>query len=396
MLSVLTRFGLSLRRLGAVAGLGAFLFCCGAERDAPRPKTGTAPVRRAPLVVQHVRVLLKENFDSALIEDSSYGLKSAVRGVGGNIQILNSSGRELASGSGFRLDPSPGRLIHLDGVAYRGSLEAFVNPLGSPVLVNELALEDYLKGVVANEMSPRLFPVPEALKAQSVAARTYAASSIGRLAQFGFDLFSDVRSQVYGGVPSEQLGSTLAVEQTRGLIAVYQGKPIVAFYSSTCGGQTAGYKDMFNGPEIPYLKGGVSCSDETSRYHTWRERLRPAQFQAYLRGYAAVGRLKDLKIQRTDSAGRVLEMRFAGDMGQAVLSGSDLRFALGLRSNLITRLKVKKDRLGFVSEIEVAGRGFGHGVGMCQIGAVELGKKGLEFRRILKRYYPGVEVVRAY
>lgn len=138
---------------------------------------------------------------------------------------------------------------------YRGRLEVFTNLNGSLTVVNVLGLEDYVRGVVPNELSPGGYGALEALKAQAVAARTYAVSNRGQFTAAGFDLLPTIRSQVYGGLSTEHPLSTRAVEETRGLIATYHGEPINALYTSTCGGRTENAENIFGGAVVPYLRG---------------------------------------------------------------------------------------------------------------------------------------------
>jgi stage II sporulation protein D len=166
-------------------------------------------------------------------------------------------------GDRFQLRPEEGKLLRLKNHSYRGQFEIFVNRKRNLTLVNVVELEDYLKGVVPNELSPYLFPEIEALKAQAIAARTYAVRNRGQYATEGFDLFSTIRSQVYGGVESERELSSQAVEQTEGLIAVYNNEPIEALYCSTCGGHTEDSSNVFSSRDVPYLK-GVVCLGEAA------------------------------------------------------------------------------------------------------------------------------------
>ncbi|MFN2513357.1 MAG: SpoIID/LytB domain-containing protein [Pyrinomonadaceae bacterium] len=145
---------------------------------------------------------------------------------------------------------------------YRGRIEVFTNTRGSLTVVNVLGLEDYVRGVVANELSPGGYPALEALKAQAIAARTYALRNRGQFMSQGFDLLPTTRSQVYRGLSSEHPLSTQAVDETRGLVATYNGEPINALYTSTCGGRTEDAGNIFN-HAVPYLR-GHECSVEGS------------------------------------------------------------------------------------------------------------------------------------
>lgn len=310
----------------------------------------------------------------------------------GRVILSDGSRKKIQSGSGFRLEPTRGKLLKVDGISYRGSVEVFINPVREAVIVNQVAIEDYLRSVLPAELNPRAFPYLSTQQAQAVAARTFAVASLGQNAARGFDVYSDERSQVYAGVEREVSLSDRAIGETRGLIAVYQDQPIVAFYSSTCGGLTADYAEMFQRPPIPYLKGGIRCSDRSSAYHSWNERIRVSDIGPRLDRFARVGKLKKLEIVRRSSSGRVTQMRFVGSDGERLLQGMSVRYALGLRSNWITRLEWQHDRSGYIVEIQAKGKGFGHGVGLCQFGSVELGREGWDFERILKYYYRGIRL----
>jgi SpoIID/LytB domain protein len=134
---------------------------------------------------------------------------------------------------------------------YRGKIEVFANTHGTVTVVNVIGLEDYVKGVVPNELS---YPALEALKAQAIAARTYALKNRGQFGSEGFDLLPTTRSQVYRGLSSETPLTTRAVDETRGVVATYHGEPINALYTSTCGGRTEDAGNIFN-DAIPYLRG---------------------------------------------------------------------------------------------------------------------------------------------
>jgi stage II sporulation protein D len=136
---------------------------------------------------------------------------------------------------------------------YRGRLEVFSNPNGALTVVNVVGLEDYVRGVVPNELSPSYGTI-EALKAQAVAARTYAVKNRNQFASQGFDLLPTTRSQVYGGLSTEHPLSTRAVDETQGMVATYKGEPINALYTSTCGGRTEHVENIFN-EATPYLRG---------------------------------------------------------------------------------------------------------------------------------------------
>jgi stage II sporulation protein D len=141
--------------------------------------------------------------------------------------------------------------VRFNDTPFRGKIEVFANTRGALTVVNVIGLEDYVRGVVPNELS---YPAIEALKAQAIAARTYALKNRGQFASEGFDLLPTTRSQVYRGLSSETTLTSRAVEETRGVIATYNGEPINALYTSTCGGRTEDAENIFN-DAVPYLRG---------------------------------------------------------------------------------------------------------------------------------------------
>jgi stage II sporulation protein D len=148
---------------------------------------------------------------------------------------------------------------------YRGRLEVFANTKGTLTVVNVIPLEDYVRGVVPNELSPGGWPELEALKAQAVAARTYAVSNLGRFSTEGYDLTPDTRSQVYGGRSTEHPLTDRAVSETRGRILTYKGAPVNALYTSTCGGRTEDGENIFGGAPVAYLR-GRECALEAAAH----------------------------------------------------------------------------------------------------------------------------------
>lgn len=170
--------------------------------------------------------------------------------------------------------------VRLNNRPYRGRIEVFANTRGTLTVVNVIGLEDYVRGVVANELSPGGYPSIEALKAQAIAARTYALRNRGQFMSQGFDILPTTRSQVYRGLSSEHPLSTRAVDETRGIIATYNGEPINALYTSTCGGRTEDAGNIFN-HAVPYLVGhecGIEGTAALSSF-TVRTSREPAELR---------------------------------------------------------------------------------------------------------------------
>ena len=171
--------------------------------------------------------------------------RSLVEIDGGKVLVIPNTTR-------IRVEPKGGSFIEVDTKAYRGAIEVFGNSRNTFTVVNELAVEDYLPGVVPNELSPTTYGQLEALKAQAVAARTYVIRNMGQSKNEGYDICATDACQVYLGQGSEQPLSSQAVIETRGSIATYKDQPINALYSSTCGGRTEDAENIFD-EKLPYL-----------------------------------------------------------------------------------------------------------------------------------------------
>lgn len=167
--------------------------------------------------------------------------------------------RELASPVDI-FAPAPEARVAVDGTTYRGSLRIGVNPRGTLNVVNRVDLEEYLYGVVPAEMGPKRFDAIEALKAQAVAARTYALAHRGQFDAEGFDICATAKCQVYGGISVEDPLTQAAVDGTRGLVLAYQGRFADALFVSTCGGATENVENVFSGGPVPYLV-SVECGE---------------------------------------------------------------------------------------------------------------------------------------
>jgi len=179
------------------------------------------------------------------------------------LMLRGSDGLLMTGSTGFLVTPASGKaFLKVNGKPYRGSFDIFLNKTARISLVNQLAMEDYLPGVVPAEMSPSHYPEFAALAAQSIAARTYALKNIGRYRSEDFDLTNDTRTQVYGGVSAEKAETTEIVRRTAGIAIYYDGKPIDAMFMSTCGGRTEDYENVYGTNPVPYLK-GVICAVES-------------------------------------------------------------------------------------------------------------------------------------
>jgi len=216
--------------------------------------------------------------------------------------------------------------------SYRGAMHLHRDDGRSVLAVDDVGLESYLQGVVAAEMPSSW--ATEALKAQAVVARSYALRS--RRADSVFDVYPDVRSQVYRGIAGEDARAIAAVRATRRLAVRYGVEIAQTFFHSTSGGRTAGNEEGFGGGlPIPYLRPVEDAHDDISPVHTWSVRLTDAQMAKALREVRH-GALQDVRVTSTTPTGRVATADVVGEEGIAPVSGLELRRLLDLRSHWFT------------------------------------------------------------
>ena len=283
----------------------------------------------------------------------------------------------IASSAGGTIhlnDLSVGGLLHI--VLYRDTLR----------LINELDVEEYLKGVVPVEISPKWHP--ESLKVQAIIARTYVLYQ--RQVNLGkeYDVLATTADQVYGGRKKEHPAADQAVAETSGLVLTFEGELVLSAYHSTSAGPTESASEVW-GMELPYLK-GVSCPfDQNSPYYQWsRSFLMDAVQESFSKAGYTVGTIASLTPFRWTEAGRIGRLRLLHSQGELILKAEDLRRILGYTELPSTRFRIEK--IG--REIQIRGNGYGHGVGLCQWGAKEMAEMGYSYDKILKYYYPGVRV----
>jgi stage II sporulation protein D len=305
------------------------------------------------------------------------------RAVEGGVEA---AGTELAPAVRFRMRASGKAAFRIGDRRYAGGIEIERDGDGLRV-INALGLEAYLRGVVGGEM-PASWEV-EALKAQAVAARTYAVARRrdARVAGAPFDLLDDTRSQVYGGVPSGSFADRIseAVSSTAGQVLGFRGKAFTAYFHSTCGGHTESAERIFGTDRgIGPLEGAPCGFCEGSPTYRWEARLPRAEVEAAL----GVEGIRSVRAVDPGPSGRCLEVTVEGAGGEKVLSSMEFRRLLGyavLKSTAFTA-EFEGDDVLF------RGTGFGHGVGMCQWGARGMARAGRNAEAILQRYYPGASI----
>jgi stage II sporulation protein D len=253
-------------------------------------------------------------------------------------------------------------------------------------VMNRVDLEEYVKGVVPSEVSSSWHP--EMLKAQAVAARTYALYQQMLSATREYDVAATVQDQVYRGKQGIDVGILRAVEATRGLVVTYLGAPIYAAFSSTAAGLTEDAMNVWS-KEYPYLK-GVECPfDLASPYYQWKSSFKIDTLEQNLRQQGfPVGTIATITPLAFSRGGRVAKLRVLHSGGELVLRGEELRKAVGY--TIIPSTQFAIESIG--QDVVLSGFGAGHAVGMCQWGAKELAELGYPFSTILQYYYPGTEL----
>ena len=320
---------------------------------------------------------------------------------------LSISDRSFESDTFFISSGDEDSIIKIDNKKFRGRIKIFT--VASQVkVVNQIGLEDYVKGVMTKEM-----PVGkgnenyEALKAFSICVRTYALLKIFENKSF-FDIYPDTRDQVYGGVDAEKTLTNKIVDESRGQILSYNGSPAVIFFHSTCGGYTEDVKNVFGKTDFPYLrsiKDGAEPYCNIAPKFSWTEEYSSDVFLSRLFAAKLISSknytLKDVKIKSRFESGRVKELVVTLTDGSQIgkditLLGNNIRYVIKtfdgksiLRSTLFD---VTTDN----NKVVIKGKGYGHGVGLCQWGAIGQSQKGINYLSILDHYFPGTKVINYY
>ncbi|MEO7454795.1 MAG: SpoIID/LytB domain-containing protein [Gemmatimonadaceae bacterium] len=298
--------------------------------------------------------------------------------------------------------------IVFNGKRWRGDL-AVTAAYGALSVVNRLPMDDYLKGVVPLEIGTSALADAPAVEAQAVTARSYAITHLS--ASRAWDMRATVSDQVYGGASAETRVGNAAVDATAGLVLLYGGHVVNAPYYSTCGGTTAEPEDVWRTSPEPYLKRVSDQIPGTTHYYCedapkyrWtrvfsRDALREniARYLRTLPGSSAgIASVRAVSVTDVTPAGRVATLTVQTDRSTLTLRGNEMRSALRLPSGELLystyfSVDAVQGRDG-IESLTLSGGGNGHGVGMCQAGAIGRARAGQDFRTILRTYYPGTTV----
>ncbi len=323
----------------------------------------------------------------------------------------------LTDASSFIEIGSTNNIVSIDGKAYRGTL--IFTPVSNGIqVVNYIEIEDYLKSVVPSEM-PSSWNI-EALKAQTICARNYTVTNKGKYAKYGFDLDDTTACQAYSGISTENERTNQAVEETRGVIALYDGKPASLFYSSSSGGYTEDVKNVWGSSGYPYL---ISVPDPYDSMTEWKVSFTASELKNRLSSVGVdVGDVISVEVTKRTDAGRALETVITGTAGTHTAKLEKTRNIFGFKSSMytvssggnsavtprsvITEYGIEKRMIerpvmtakGIIQpektisapgEFSFTGYGYGHGIGMSQYGAKGFADNGYTYDKIILYYFPG-------
>jgi len=291
-------------------------------------------------------------------------------------------------------------LIKYNNKTFRGSLNIASDT--DLKLINIVSVEDYIKGVIPGEMpTGKGDEIMEAVKAFSICARTFAYMRLAEGKPL-FDVFNDVKSQVYTGYKNEKKNANIAVNETSNMVLTYNNSIAYVFYSSTCGGHTEDVENVFGLKDIPYLKSVEDGADpycKISPAFNWKEIISKKTLVSKLKSAGLLPKqndykIDDIKINEKLPSGRNKEIiiEVTGDEDKEILiKGGKIRTVFSPKQgDLLKSSNFDIEMSG--DEITFTGTGYGHGVGLCQYGAIGMAKEGKDYKEILEHYFPGTTI----
>lgn len=373
-----------------------------------------------------VRVMVRRNvkdavvYSAATVEARTPGMRTTFRGrmqieadlagPGAVVATVNKVRKELRLPCTL-LVSSGAHLIDVGESSYRGAVVIVSEGRGTFSLINILNVEEYLRGVVPLEIGNLAEADIEAVKAQAVAARTYTYRKMAANEKALFDVVSTVADQVYGGAKAEAATSDAAIRLTKDLIMAHEDDIVRAYYHSTCGGRTANIEDVWGGEGVAYLRSQNDSDDKGGRAFcagsgsfSWTDTWTDQQLTGIVKRYSSEGSLtppltkgsiKRIDVRERFGCGRVKRVVITSTANEEHTTGGDkLRFVIrrNTQSRQVQILRSSNIRSVTAAggKITITGGGHGHGVGMCQVGAIGRARAGHNFEQILKSYYSGV------
>ena len=338
-------------------------------------------------------ITVKSGRNGVIVYDRNYGtLSSNLK----RIYFRQTSGRGIG---------------RINGKGYRGKIFVFPSREdGTLTVINRLDVDSYLMGVLPEEMGHWGSDEYEALKAQAVAARTYALYKIQKSGKDGI-LESTVLDQVYGGYDNEDKMANNAVASTAGEVIMFNERMIPAYYFAACGGRTESIDQVWGGRAVPF---SISIDDKNycawAKNYFWEDKFSRELLQKRLdlyykkeNGTGLPGILKNIIIITRSKSGRVKLLKIYTNRTQIELQSDNIRWAIRKSSDYskilpstMFDLKIERDDFGNLTTARLIGRGNGHGIGMCQCGALGRARQDQDYRRILSAYYPNTAVRKNY
>ncbi|MBU1487467.1 SpoIID/LytB domain-containing protein [bacterium] len=375
--------------LVAVVNLFLLVACRESLAFSKKPSIEESPMVKIGIFVGANKVRIGSASFFKLIKEGSFGQKELKK----EVEILaNKDGLFSYSlghlGKRLLFAPSSGTYLTVNNRRYRGKIRLLHREDGLFNVINELPVEEYLYGVIKYEISPA-WPI-ESVKAQAVAARTYALKHLGKHGLKGFDLLSSPADQAYGGMEAEDPRATQAVDETRDEIISYKDEIINAVYHADSGGVTEDDLFVWSDDE-PYLTPVKDSFGQDSPHRSWSAILSLGRIRENLNKNTAyeIGQIESIEVAEYSPSGRVAALRINHSYGIDRIRSNTFRIALnpGIIRSTFFKLKTLPD-----SEVEFEGNGWGHGVGMSQWGARDMASLGYTYQDILKHYYKGVEI----
>ncbi len=381
-----------------------------------RDENNSNPIKSSSLDQKNVNVLidsdiLNYNFiigNSILLKTNGKeiaqikkGNKVNINAVSGKLEFIVRNKKFIEDD--FSIQPIEENSIKYDNKFYKGEI-LFKESKNKIQVINSIKMKDYLYGVLMAEMGNKLTDNNlEALKAMAVCARTFTINKQNSTSN-SFDLSNTTADQVYNGFKEENLIYKKAIEETENEILFYQSSIAKVFYHSTCGGFTEDYQNVFSSNEYPYLKSikdGNEPYCEISPVFQWEEKFSKEDILNLLRRGSLISSrekiISNIYINEKFSSGRVKSLVIDFSNGKKIeVSYKNIRNIFRRKNNSILRstffvIKLKRKR-SEIEEVTFNGRGWGHGVGLCQWGAIEQSNLGKDYKSILLFYFPGTEV----
>jgi stage II sporulation protein D len=320
------------------------------------------------------------------IIDQGQGLqKSKIFITNGCINI----GNKQYNNSEIRITGLRDGAIELNNIRYRGEIRIVQQFNNKFSVIEEIDLESFISGVLGSEMPPTWDE--EALRAQAVTARTYAMYKKKIRGNEVYHL--DMLELAYRGMSSESPRLNKIVRDTKGVVMVYNWNIFPAYFHSTCGGHTENANSVFGKDSIPPLS-GVTCNYcNNTKYSRWSTDINKSEIERRLRDAKVyVSNIYSIKAINLGAGKHGSRVEIVSENGSKEMNANDFRLMVGPNYLYSTAFDSKNNG----KSITFSGRGWGHGVGLCQYGAQAMAEKGFQWTAILKHYYPKIELVRVY